>query len=473
VLRPIQTVLLALVFLQPLARADAIDDIVAAEMKRQHSPAIGITVVKDGVPVKIRGYGIANLEHGAPATASTLFQTASVGKQFTAALVMLLVRHGKVRLGAPVSTYLPDAPAAWKGITVRHLLTHTSGIERTDPAVDLWKDYSEAELLASAYKLPLKSSPGERHDYSNLGFHVLGILCSRVGGKHWSDQMRDRIFVPLRMTDARVISERDVIAGRAAGYDRFNGQFENQRWVAPTQNTTADGSLYVSSRDMARWALALDGQRFLTAAEKEAMWQPTSLADGSISEYGFGWVIFAESGHRMVRHRGNWQGFTTHLLHMPEDRLTVSVLMNRSNAQPHVIVDRIVAHYFPKLRKQPVAVPTNDEVLRQAIFLRGKLNDWKPTLPFVQTAPRVLQARVAMDSGMHQFKIGDAEWEIADLGARFDEALAKTGKPQALEFKGENLFLEVSQPGEYTFQLDMRGKGAPVLTITPALQTAR
>lgn len=319
-------------------------------------------------------------------------------------------------------------------------------------------------MLASAYKLPLQSTPGERHAYSNLGYQILGVLCSRVGGGFWGDQMRERVFVPLRM-DARVISERDVIVGRAAGYDRFEGRFENQRWVAPTLNTTADGSLYVSARDMARWAIALDGQQILSTAEKEAMWRPTRLTNGQTVDYGFGWGLAVDSGHRTVRHRGDWQGFTSYLLHLPEDRLTISVLMNRSNAQSEVIADRIAAHYVPQLRKPAIVAPDHAAVLQQTLFLRGALNDWKPTLPFAQTAPGVLQARAVLGSGMHQFKIGDAEWKVADFGARFDEALTKVGKPQALAFKGEDLFLEVSQPGEYTFQVDMVGKGAPMLTV--------
>jgi len=329
-------VLAAAVALSGAARADPIDDIVASEIKRQHSPAIALAVVRNGLPVKVRGYGIAHLEHRAPATAATLFQTASVGKQFTAALVMLMVRDGKVRLDDPVATTLPDAPAAWSGITVRHLLNHTAGLESTDPAVDLQKDYSEAELLASAYKVPLKSAPGERFAYSNLGYQVLGFLCARVGGRHWGEQMRDRMFLPLGMADTRVISEREVTPGRAAGYERFEGAFENQRGVAPTLNTTADGSLYVSARDPVRWSAG---------------------------------------------------------------------------------------------------------------------------------APGLLTATTRLDSGMHQFKIGDAEWKLADFGARFDEALVKAGWPQSLAYRGEDLFLEVTQPGDYTFELDLRPPAAPRLTV--------
>lgn len=115
---------------------------------------------------------------------------------------------------------------------MRRLLTHTSGLAGTDPAIDLHKGYSEEELLASAYKVALVSEPGHQYLYSNLGYEVLGVLCSRVGGRFWDDQLHDRVFAPLSMS-SRVISERDIVPGRSAGYERYEGRFENQQCVAP------------------------------------------------------------------------------------------------------------------------------------------------------------------------------------------------------------------------------------------------
>jgi D-alanyl-D-alanine carboxypeptidase len=467
-LKSLSAILLAVVVAGPsvAARSDSIDEIVASEMQRQRSPSVAVSVVKDGRVVKVQGYGTANLEHKSPATASTFFQTASMGKQFTAALVMLLVRDGKLQLDEVISRYLPDAPPTWNGITVRHLLNHTSGLDRIDPAIDLRRDYTEAELLQSAYKVPLIGRPGEQHEYSNLGYHVLGFLSSRVGGKFYGDQLRERIFGPLGMA-SRVINEQEVLPGRAAGYERFEGRFGNQLWVAPSQNTTADGSLYVSATDMARWSVTLQGDEILSRAEKEAMWRPTRLASGQMEDYGFGWKLFNESGHRLVRHRGDWQGFSTHILHMPEDRLTIVVLMNRAHAQPHVIADRLTGHYFPTLRTRPDAPPTNGALLQQPLYLRGSMNEWKLTVPFVQVEADMLQARATLAGGIQHFKIGDADWKVVDLGVRYDEALTKPVKTQNLEFKGENIFMDVSQPGEYTFQLRLRAKGSPTLTVIP------
>ena len=434
-------------------------------MNRQFSPAVGLAVVKDGQVVTAKGFGIANVEHQARASEVTHFQTGSVGKQFTASLVMLLVREGKLNLDDPISKVLKDAPESWRGITIRHLLSHTSGLNSTDRNVDLRKDYTEQELLASAYKTPLLSRPGELHRYSNLGYQILGILCSTVGTRFWGDQMREQIFVPLGMR-SQVISERDIVPNRAAGYDRFDGALENQNWVAPSQNTTADGSLYVTSQDMARWSQALDSQSLLTTKEKETMWTRATLNNGQKTDYGFGWRSFNEGGHRMVRHRGDWQGFTAHILHFPEDRLTISVLMNRARGQPHVIADRIAALYIPALQKPPSPSPSSDVLVQTQMYIRGGMNGWNSTSPLVQVGPGLFEARLLLRPGMQQFKIGDAYWKVANLGGRFDEAVVRPGRDQLLEHEGEDLFLEVQAAGVYVFELDLRGGELPKLRVT-------
>ena len=155
-----------------------------------------------------------------------------------------------MKLEDPLSKHLPDTPEAWKDVTVRHLLTHTGGIKEYTGVVDLKKDYTEDELLKAAYKFPLDFPPGEKWRYSNTGYVVLGILVSKVAGKFYGDFLKERVFTPLDMKTARIISEPDIIPNRAAGY-RFAGDaLKNQDWVSPGLNTTGDGSLYVTVDDM-------------------------------------------------------------------------------------------------------------------------------------------------------------------------------------------------------------------------------
>jgi CubicO group peptidase (beta-lactamase class C family) len=460
-------VLLMTLAAAPAVRADAVDQIVKSELARQFGPAIAIAVVRNGRIVKARGYGLANVEHRSPATASTFFQTGSVGKQFTAALVMLLVRDGKLDLDAPVSRYLDDTPASWARITVRHLLSHSAGLGYSDEQIDLRKDYTEAELLASAYRSPLQGQPGAQHSYGTLGYQVLGALCSRVGGKFYGEQLRERIFAPLQM-QSRIVSERAIVPGRAAGYQRFAGVLENQDWVAPSQNTTADGSLYVSALDMARWSIALQQGLVLKPAELQAMWQATRLDSGQTADYGLGWALASRGGHRIVQHGGQWQGFSTHLLHLPDDRLTITVLMNRSNAQPQVLADRIAAHYLPALAVKPPSPPPAELLAATPIFVRGSMNEWGDRDRLLEASPGVFEARVALPTGMQQFKLGDAAWRIVDLGARFDENLMAPARQQTLETRGGNLYFDVRAQGDHIFRLVVRPGRAPALAVLPA-----
>ncbi len=256
-MKRILSILAAAALFSSTVGADAVDDIVAAEMQRQHIPGLAIAVVKDGRVIKDAGYGFANLEHDVKVTPETVFQSGSIGKLFTAALVMLLVEDGKLKLDDSVAQYLPDVPESWRKITLRHLLTHTSGLREDDPAIDLKKAYSEEDLLRSAFAIAPDRAPGEKWSYSNLGYQVLGFICSRVGGRFYGDQLQARIFAPLGM-QSRIISERDIVPHRAAGYDRVDGRFFNQEWVSPSLNTTADGSLYLTVRDLARWSIALE-----------------------------------------------------------------------------------------------------------------------------------------------------------------------------------------------------------------------
>ena len=214
--------LLAIILASPaVAQTDVaarVDALVAAEMTRQNIPGVSLAVVKNGEPVLVKGYGLANLEHRVPVTPETIFQSGSVGKQFTSAAMMLLVEDGKVQLDAPVSTYLGPVPAAWRAITVRHLLTHTSGMTGYPDGFDFRRDYTEDELLSRIKEVPLAFEPGAKWEYSNLGYVTLGILIGKVTGRFYGEFLKERLFKPAGMTTARIISEADIVPNRAAGY---------------------------------------------------------------------------------------------------------------------------------------------------------------------------------------------------------------------------------------------------------------
>src|SRR5687768_16554185 len=235
-----------------------IDSVVRAEMARQKIPGVAVAVVKNGTVLVAKGYGEANVEHHVPVGPETIFQSGSVGKQFTSAAVMLLVEEGKIGLADPLTNYFPNAPERWRGITVRHLLTHTSGIpDYTNETMDYRRDYTEGQLEQMAFALQPEFPPGSRWNYSNTGYVLLGIIIRKASGKFYGDVLHDRVFTPLGMQTARVITEEDIVPNRAAGYRMMRGELKNQEWVAPKLNTTADGSLYLSLRYYIAWDAGL------------------------------------------------------------------------------------------------------------------------------------------------------------------------------------------------------------------------
>ena len=359
VLCPLATIVL--LFAVSCAAQDAVtarvDDYVKTEMQKERIPGLSLAVIKAGRVVLAKGYGLANVEHQVPVKPETIFQSGSVGKQFTATAVMMLVEEGKVGLDDKITKYFPDAPAGWQHITVRHLLTHTSGTTDYPRDFDFRRDYTEDELLKRAAAIPLAFQPGEKWSYSNLGYVVLGILIHRVSGKFYGDFLQERIFKPLGMTTARIISEEDIVPNRAAGYRLVKGELKNQDWVSPTLNTTADGALYLTVYDMAQWDAALYTERLLKKSSLEQMWTPVKLNDGTTHAYGFAWSLGEAHGHHIIEHGGAWQGFKSHIGRYVDDKLTIVVFANLAQANPTRIAHGIAGIYNAELAPLPARTP--------------------------------------------------------------------------------------------------------------------
>jgi CubicO group peptidase (beta-lactamase class C family) len=291
---------------------------------------------------------MANVELQVAVKPETIFQSGSVGKQFTATAVMMLVEEGKIGLDDPLTKYFADAPAAWKQVTIRGLLSHTAGFTDYPKSFDMRKDYTEAEQLKMVEGVPLAFSPGTSWSYSNLGYLTLGLVIHKVTGEFYGDFLQERIFRPLGMSTTRIISEADIVPNRSAGYRLVKGELKNQEWVSPTVNTTADGSLYFSILDLAKWDAALYTEKLLKRSSLEQMWTVAKLKNGkpNAGEYGFGWFIESKKGHRVVEHEGAWQGFETEISRYVDDQLTVVVLTNLDAAKPETIADHVAEMYL-------------------------------------------------------------------------------------------------------------------------------
>jgi len=333
-----------------------VDSAVEAQRKAQKIPGVSLAVCRDGKIVKASGYGLANVELDVAVTPETIFQTGSVGKQFTSMAVMMLVDEGKIGLEDKITKYIPESPAAWKDVTVRNLLTHTSGIadyggeEDTmgKGVINFRKEYTEEELVQAFAKMPMDFAPGEKWSYSNTGYVLLGVIIHRVTGKFYGDFLQEHIFKPLGMTSTRIISEADIVPHRSSGYRLVNGELKNQEWVAPTLNTTADGALYTNVLDLAKWDAALDARRLIQPASYEQMWAQVKLNSGKTVPYGFGWRLASKDGRRVVAHDGAWQGFTMSITRYVDARLTVIVMTNldENNSKPEKIAEDVAKIYL-------------------------------------------------------------------------------------------------------------------------------
>jgi CubicO group peptidase (beta-lactamase class C family) len=346
-----------------VGKARAADDLsakadVAVEAQRQAQkiPGVSLAVCRNGKIVKAAGYGLANVELDVPARPETIFQTGSVGKQFTSMAVMMLVEEGKLDLDDKLTKYIPESPAIWKDVTIRHLLTHTSGIAdyggeedaMGKGVINFRKDYTEEELVQAFAKMPMDFAPSAKWSYSNTGYVLLGIVIHRVTGKFYGDFLQERVFHPLGMTSTRIISEADIVPHRSSGYRLAKGKLKNQEWVSPTLNTTADGALYTNVLDLAKWDAALYTTKLVKQSSFDALWTPVKLNDGKTYPYGFGWSLEAKNSRRAVSHDGAWQGFTMSIARYLDDRLTVIVMTNldSDNSKPEKIVEDVAAIYL-------------------------------------------------------------------------------------------------------------------------------
>ncbi|HEY7480272.1 MAG TPA: serine hydrolase domain-containing protein [Gemmatimonadales bacterium] len=340
---------------------DSVDRYVRAELVRQRIPGMSVAVLRGDSVLLARGYGVANLELRVPASDSTIYQSGSVGKQFTAAAIVALAREGRIGLDDPIRKYLREAPSSWRKVTTRHLLTHTSGIpDYTSDLVDFHRDYSEEQLARLYAKLSLDFQPGTTWSYSNTGYALLGFIIRRVTGQFYGDFLRQRVFQPLGMRTARVISERDLVPNRAAGYQLVDGEIKNQDWVSPSLNTTADGALYLTVHDMARWAIGLNHARVPDSAGLAMSWTPVRLNDGGTFPYGFGWGVSDQRGHLRIGHGGSWQGFRAAIHRYPEFDLTVIALANLDSAEPEAISFGIAGILEPALLPPHLLPPSSE-----------------------------------------------------------------------------------------------------------------
>lgn len=323
-----------------------------------------VLVAKDGKPVFRKAYGFADREWNVANTPETRFRLGSITKQFTATAILQLAEQGNLSVDEPISKYYPQAPAAWAPITLKHLLTHTSGIPSYTAIPSFFNqqarlDKTPEEIIALTRDKPLEFTPGSKYAYDNTGYILLGYVVEKVSGRPYAAYLQDHVFTPLGMKDTGYDVSDAILPRRAAGYSVAGGKAKNAAFLAMTLPYAA-GSLYSTVDDLLTWDQALHAGKVIKPASVAAMFTDYGF------KYGFGQSLRVQNdGRRIWGHNGGINGFSTQINHLPDDGLTVIVLANIEQAPSGRIADKLSSLYFdPSVAAGAGVRPTTAELER-------------------------------------------------------------------------------------------------------------
>jgi D-alanyl-D-alanine carboxypeptidase len=313
-----------------IARVDAL---VQEAIDLPESVGLSVGVSIGNRLVHSAGYGSAELEHKVPANKDTLFRIGSITKQYTAAAICRLAEQDKLTFDDLIQDHLPDYDTHGKEVTLRHLLTHTSGIFSYTSVGPEWSDFialdlTHDELLAHVSSRPLEFEPGTKFNYSNTGYFLLGMVIEAASGQTYPKYLETEFQEPLGLTRTRYGSNSDIIANRAQGYEHHGGgKFANDALISMTQPYAA-GSLLSTGEDLVRWTMALTSGKVVGAESYEEMTTPFLLESGYDSPYGFGLGLSDIGGVPTINHSGGINGFNSMMMYDPESGLCVAVISN-------------------------------------------------------------------------------------------------------------------------------------------------
>jgi CubicO group peptidase (beta-lactamase class C family) len=336
------------------AHADRVDDYIRQQMALNHVPGAAVAIVRDGKIAKLQTYGMANLEWQQRVTPDTVFQLASSSKPFTGMLLMRLQEAGKLSLDANIARYLPNAPEAWRPVTVRHLADHSSGIPDN---VKVKPDATLDDYVAAAAAMPLAHAPGVSAEYGIGGYTVLARVIETAAGMPYPQALRHYVTGPLKLhADFEYSSgepnmrSTEVVPKRATVYDWDGGRYKNFSFHFGPLNYDA-GGLLASVSDLANVAVALDKGSFLRKESMQAMWAPAQLGNGAVNGFGIGWVLKDINGRPTVGHSGG--PALSDILRFPNERATFIVLTNGQKLYPY-LAQGVSELFFPP---PPVTMP--------------------------------------------------------------------------------------------------------------------
>ena len=340
------------------AESAALDAAMQKQLAERHIPGASIAVVRNREVLLATGYGMASIEKSLPANADTKYQIASATKPFTALAIMVLVEDGKLELDERAAVYLPRLPERYGGVTIRQLLTHTAGVNR-DLRTGNTDDFSLAEFWRRLAAQPAAFAPGERWEYSNTGYILLGLIAEAVAQKPFGELLQQRIFKPAGMDHTEYLTRAVDDPRRAVGHESNDGKFAPAPYFS---GGFAAGGLTSTVSDLAKWILALESEKLCRRSTLEQMWTAARLANGTPvtfnfrgepASYGFGWFLTQHRGHKVVTHGGTVSGFSAQIVRYPDDALTVIGATNSKSGPDRIghaeFLAQVVAdHFLPR-----------------------------------------------------------------------------------------------------------------------------
>jgi D-alanyl-D-alanine carboxypeptidase len=377
-----------------------------------------VLVAKGGKPLFREGFGLANREHDVPVKPDTIFRLGSITKQFTAAAIMQLSEAGKLSVDDQVSKYYAKAPPSWKDITIKHLLTHRSGIPSYTDLPNFFEtgatvDLTPEEIVELTASMPLNFPPGSKFEYDNTGYVLLGYIIEKVTGGTYADYLQAHIFGPLGMKRSGYEVSTDILPNRAQGYGISDGTWVNADYLSMTLPHAA-GSLYSTVDDLLVWEEAFFGAKVVSAASLEQMF--TDYGDN----YGFGIGPNELEGHKTLRHSGGIPGFSTDMARFPDDGgLTVIVLSNLESARSGRILNQVARIWLglppPPAPAALVPVTVAPEVLNRYVGVYEVMPNFNVTIA------RVDGGITAQATGQDAFPLmstSDTEFHFQEAGIR-------------------------------------------------------
>ncbi|MBN4053397.1 beta-lactamase family protein [Haliea sp. AH-315-K21] len=304
---------------------------ILSELYPSDGPGVAVILVKGDEVIYRNGFGLADIEHNISISPDMVFRLGSLTKQMTAAGIMMLKEAGELQIDDPITRFFPDYPTHGYTITVRHLLTHTSGIIDF-PSIEEFPEYTKEELTAldviDFFKnQPMNFAPGESYSYTNSGYVLLGAIIEQISGQSYEAFIQERIFTPLDMTNSYHGNFKNIIPNRVAGYSLGEEGLENSDYLSMTLPGAA-GALISNVDDLFKWNTALFGGDLISQESLEEMTTPFVLNNGELSNYGFGLSVQTLRGQALIAHTGGINGFQTYSAYLPETETYVAVLGN-------------------------------------------------------------------------------------------------------------------------------------------------